>query len=727
MPPVNPILSAMTQQQAVARESRQRGLVVLSGERQWACELLQQADLLNDPLWVTDKPPENATYIEPAQARQWLGREVDGLIYDAWAGFDPDALAAVSGALVGGGLLIVLVPPLTEWPSYNDPDYQRLLVHPFHVDNIAGRFIQHIIHSIQSDPNALLVEEKLVEQNQPVEFIAAACVPSVVPEPMADYCLTVDQSKAVKAIIATSKGRSRRPLVIRSDRGRGKTSALGIASAALMQQADCHIVITAPRIESVQPVFEHAARLLAVEPSQGVIKYQQSQLQFIAPDELIRNKIDPDLLLVDEAAAIPAFMLEQYLASYKRIVFSTTVHGYEGSGRGFDIRFKQTLDSTTPLWTSCVLQQAIRWADNDPVEAWLFDGLLLKGREIDQAVLADFDLKHCVSEQLNRDDLLSNKIELEQLFGLLVSAHYQTTPADLRNLLDGPNLSVWVSRYRGQIIAAALMAAEGGFDPALSEAIWQGKRRPQGHLLAQSLSAHGGFKEAPLLRYQRVMRIAVHPSLQRKHIGKQLLQDIVLQARQQGFDFIGSSFAATADVVQFWRAVQCVPVRLGSTRDASSGCYSAMVLSALSADGEALLTKACYRFGEHFPRDLMVQYQQLEPELVIELLLGHDNQAIDCDQQTWLDIEAFASGYRQYETCHLSLWKLAVLALSTKAVAAVLSAQQQQILVMRVLQQLPVSEVVARYQLNGKKALQTALREVMQAIFLQRQKLVSYE
>lgn len=716
MPSITLPLTAIKHLQTVARESRQRRLLVLSGEREWACELLAST-VFKDPLWVSDKAPPNATTIERIQARQWLGRELDGLIYDAWAGFDPDALAAVSGALVGGGLLVLVVPTFAEWPEYADPAYQRLLVYPFQTEDISGRFIQHVIRHIQADKNALVIE-----QNQAIDFIPADNTPSAPLEPMDDHCLTADQSQAVKAIIAVSKGRSRRPLVIRSDRGRGKSSALGIASAALMKQGDCNIVITAPLIESVQPVFEHAARLLDVELSVGKINYQQSRLQFMAVDELIRNKPQADLLLVDEAAAIPAFILEQYLTIYKRIVFSTTVQGYEGSGRGFDIRFTQTLDNKTPQWQSCLLKDPVRWAANDPVEGWLFDSLLLKECGVDKTILAGCEFKQCVSEKLNRDKLLSNRTDLEQLFSLLVSAHYQTSPADLRNMLDGPNISVWVSRYQGQIVAAALVADEGGFDQALSESVWQGKRRPQGHLIAQSLSAHCGFKEAPLLHYQRVMRIAVHPSIQRQHIGKQLITEIVLRARQEGFDFIGSSFAATADVLQFWRSMQCVPVRLGTSRDTSSGCYSALVLSALSIEGENLLTKASYRFGEHFPHDLPMQYQQLEPELVIELLLDHDTRAINIDQQAWLDIEAFVLGYRQYNTCYLSLWKLAILALSIQEVVKQLSDQQKHILVMRVLQQQSISAVIQRAGLSGKKALQSTLREIMQSIFLQRQR-----
>jgi len=58
-------------------------------------------------------------------------------------------------------------------------------------------------------------------------------------------------------------------------------------------------------------------------------------IEFVAPDDLIANKHDVSLLMVDEAAAVPVQMLSELLQSYSRIVFSSTIHGYEETGRGF--------------------------------------------------------------------------------------------------------------------------------------------------------------------------------------------------------------------------------------------------------------------------------------------------------------------------------------------------------------------------------------------------------
>jgi len=717
-------LNLIAAQKAAARNAGQRRLVVLSGERSWSTPILnhllhEQSDLQR-PVWISECAEPGTPKIDHQQAKQLLGQETDLLVYDAWSGFEPNVVAAAAGTLVGGGLLLLLVPSLDSWASYADPDYQRLLAFPFTIEQIEGRFLSHVVQSLKRAQHALILE-----QGRPLPVLSGEHLESQ--RPIAsrvasdDHCLTIDQSLAVAAIVRVATGHAKRPLVITSDRGRGKSSALGIACAQLMAGGSKTLLVTASRIDAVRPVFEHAKKVLgeqAVTSGKGGsrITFAGSSLQFVAADALRGHQFSADLLLVDEAASLPAVFLEDFLGSYNRIVYVTTVHGYEGSGRSFDLRFKSTLNQQRPQWKALNLQQPIRWQPNDPVENWLFDAMLLNAAAADSALVIGCKAGHCRFEKIDRNELLQNQSALAQLFGLLVTAHYQTTPNDLRALLDAPNIVVWVARFNGEVVAAALVSVEGGFNGEIADAIWRGERRPRGHLLPQTLSAHEGLQSAAGLFYQRIMRIAVHPSAQRKRLGSCLIEAIRENARSEQCDFLGSSFAATADVVAFWKSVRGVPVRLGVRRDTSSGCYSAIVLDALSDNAENLLRIASQRFNQHFTWHLSRRYNQLDTKLAVELLTGSVTEPPHLAYQDWLDVEAFSEGYRQYDGCCHSLWLAVRLALSKNLGVGLLHEQQLGMLVMKVLQGMEDSVVIDRLGYTGKKQLESELRVAMKLL-----------
>ena len=720
------VIPAIRSALAEAARCHQRRLVVLSGSRDWCRGVLAQLLArwqFADAVRVGSVTAEDAAsvalpVIAPEKSGALLGHTLDLVVYDGWSGLNPDALAAVAGAVGGGGLLILCAPPLSQWPDFPDPDYRRMLVHPYVIEEIAGRFLCHLVGAIQSDSSVRLIEEgKAVDSAVGLETSSETAVSA------AGLSLTAlaprgtqDQQHAVAAIIHVLEGHSRRPLVMTSDRGRGKSAALGIASARIMRSGCRQLVITAPRPEAVAPVFYHAALELGMEPPSSHIDHIEfggAHLRFVAPDQLLRDPVAADLLMIDEAAAIPAALLQELAQRYNRTVFSTTVHGYEGTGRGFEIRFKKSLRQISNQVRELSLCEPIRWAADDPVERWLFRALLLDAgpAQLDAGEVAAAD---CIVEAIDRDLLLGQPDTLRELFGLLVLAHYRTTPSDLRNLLDGPNVSVWLSRYRGKVVAAALVAEEGGFDAGLAEAVWRGERRPHGHLLAQTLAAHAGLQGAPQLRYWRVMRIAVHPRLQRRSLGQQLLETIGNAARAQGIDLFGSSFAATADVVAFWNSAGCLPVRLGATRDASSGCHSALVLSACSDVGRELLASARARFAEQFPRDLEQRFAGLEGELVLSLLSGLPVfSGYDMGRQDRLDISRFVAGGRQYADCRLALWKLVLAGTGSGIIGECLAPGQVQLLFAVVLQCRRERAVCDRFGIDGKKALQRELRKAV--------------
>ena len=728
-------------------------MLVLAGEPQWAWQLIGEfaarASGLQRIVCIAEFAPSGLDCIDNTGARQRLGSEHDLLIYDAHNGLDPNALAAISGTLCGGGLFVFIVPRLSKWPDCIDPEYQKLLVYPFQLHQLSRRFIKHIEQSLHNASGCLILQQCSNEAadkwladiigKDNIEVVdntigsdagphheALSAVHVAEPVEGADdlfagYCYTEHQVQAVAAAIKVCRGHRRRPLVITSDRGRGKSAALGIASAYLMQQRETTIVVTAPARHCVQALFERVQQIFTLPlHSDNVLQCGKSSIRFIAPDELLARQPAADLLLVDEAAAIAASMLEQMLRQYSRVVFATTVHGYEGTGRGFAIRFKQRLDALTPQWKSLQLQQPVRWAQHDPLERWLFDALLLDAQSSHKLTDSDIVLNQCTVERLDRDQLLRDSSALRSLFALLINAHYQTSPNDLRNILDGPNIDIWVMHCRGQLVAAALVAGEGGFDSPLCTAVWQGRRRVQGHLLPQTIAAHSGYQQAPAMRYWRIMRIAVEPLAQRKGLGKALLLDIIHKARQSSIDLLGASFAATDDVVAFWRSVHCVPVRLGLTKDSCSGVPSTVMLCALSTPAQTFLLQVRQRFIEQLCYGFGSVYRDVEPSLVAALLAGgaeylHSYQAMS--QQDWLDINSFAHGRRQYPLCQLALFKFVCALLGSDQRPATLDDAQLVLLVKLLLQHRDINEVTASLALTGKKQLVEMLRDTIKELY----------
>lgn len=717
-----------------AKQSFQRRLLVISGDQGLGRDYLLQCMAecsFQRTVWISDTAPDGSASLSADKAKQLLGQELDCLIYDCYAGLDPDGLGAAAGTISGGGLLILLVPTLNDWPNFNDPDYQRLLVHPYKAEQQSHHFLTLFRDALLQSAQALIVECSLPvpssdESTSPsliARFSSALQAETYTADRLSPSgCVTTDQQQAVDAVIKVVKGHRRRPLVISSDRGRGKTSALGIASAELFKQGADHIVVTAPRLDSVKTLFYRCAHALGVAyKGQAILEWQGKTLQFIAPDKLSKTLPAIDLLLVDEAAAIPSPMLELWLQHYSRIVFASTVHGYEGTGRGFAITFRDHLNRVTPQWKALQINQPIRWAANDPVEACLFDALLLDAGidEVDHFEKAD--LSALSIEQVSSKDLMADRTLLKDIFALLVIAHYQTTPTDLRNLLDGLNIRVWVLKLAGRVAATALVTQEGEFDTALCNAVWKGERRLRGHLLPQTLSAHAGVAEAPKLKYLRIMRIAVHPLLQRQGLGLLLLEAIVDRAEQHGVDMVGSSFALTGGVLSFWTQAGLTPARLGVSRDNCSGAHSAIVLMPLTDKGEFLFDSVRFRFLEQLPYQLGNIFQDLAPSLVSGLMLGseyYDN--IILDEQDWLDIQAFAKGYRVYEVCSVALWKLACCYLGHLEVQQLLTSKQRDLLIMALLQGRPLPWVSKKLAIKGKKALLTEMRAAISTLSQQR-------
>ncbi|VAW83922.1 tRNA cytosine(34) acetyltransferase [hydrothermal vent metagenome] len=693
-----------------ARQQHHRRILVLSGEAAWCRSVaLAICSSFAEPnhCWVGE-PRSDINSVTNSQARGLLGSECALLVYDAHAGFDPDAFGAVVGTICGGGLLLLLTPPLSEWPAFDGPDDVRLRVAN------SGRFIQYFTHQLRATEGVIFCP-----QGEPLPFLSPLSAVVTQAEAVQPPYLTQDQQRAVEAIHHVRQGHRRRPLVITSDRGRGKSSALGLAAAQLLQQGAKRVLVTAPNRQAVCPIFDQAARLLAVEVSGNSLCWQGAVLQFIAPDQLLASNQKTDLLLVDEAAAIPVAILQALLARYSRIVFASTIHGYEGSGRGFAIRFQQHLDEVTPGWQALHLKQPIRWSNNDPLEVLLFNALCLDA-EVDRLDdMATLRPEQCCVRLVTQQELLENHSLLKALFGLLVSAHYRTSPSDLQHLLDDSALSLYLmqtpQKMGAQVVGVLLLADEGGFDAEMATQIQQGRRRPRGHLLAQTLTAHLGLLNGAQLNSGRVMRIAIHPQLQRQGFGHHLLSAVKVACGERQLDLFGASFGATTELLHFWQHEGLEPVLLGIGRESSSGAHAALVLQPLSGAGELLFQQARQR-GRQF---LLTQFAEPLASLDIEVALLLLRQQLDLplpplENLDLLDLHHFAYHQRGYELTLHALRPLACWGLVNHQ--SELNHSQCNLLLQRVLQQRPVDECLQRGDFTGRKPLILALREITQCL-----------
>ena len=695
-----------------ARSNNHRHLVVLAGDQNWCLQRLQP--LLtgidrDSALWLGAGAPEDIQAVPAGKANQWLGQERNWLVFNGWSGFDVDAFGAISGTLCGGGVMFLLMPATDNWARFADPEHRRINIYPEQHHAITGHYLERLQRLIETTTAISLLQQDCKERwAASIEPVAQQTIDNDSLSP----CRTTEQQSAVMAIERVARGHRRRPLVLTADRGRGKSAALGIAAARLLQQGLEQVVVTAPALACVETLFQHAALLLdGAQIKRGELTWQGHTLCFRAPDDLIQQGCDCDLMLVDEAAALPVPLLEKLLHNQSRIVFSSTIHGYEGTGRGFALRFRRRLDAITPKWKALHINQPIRWGLNDPLEKFIFAALLLDAAPAEAGQLSGVTFDQCQWHHFDRAALAADETLVRQVFGLLVLAHYRTRPFDLRHFLDGPNIDVYGLLHNGQMVATVLTAAEGQLPDTLEEPIWYGQRRVRGHLLAQSLSNHVGLPEAVRLKGVRVLRIAVHPALQGQGLGHAVLQRLYDSVLDQGVDYIGTSYGATSDLVSFWQGTGMVPARIGLTREAASGCYSLMMLKGISQQGLVLVNEACQRFVDNLLLQLPDSLQAMEPELATQLLISGYRHRLDtpqplCERDS-VDLLSYCNGQRLYESCLLSIRRLLLWALSSEP----MDDQALVPLVARVLQLHDWARMAESLQLQGQKQAQAEFRQ----------------
>ncbi|MDG6453049.1 GNAT family N-acetyltransferase [Glaesserella parasuis] len=547
--------------------------------------------------------PDSPTSLPFSNAKTLLGQEFPYAIYDmrteGGVCLNLDALAIVAGTIQEGGTLYLVCP---EWDN---------LEQQVDFDALRWNAQQPI-----ATPNFFRYFKTLVNEILPPFTGEVPCEAGG----RGEIVFTQDQQNIFDNL----------PLdpadvhLILASRGRGKSTLSGKLAEKLSQQ---YTVSITARSHSALPNFW-----------KGI---ESDKVKFFAPDRLIQmieqKNISPNQwLFVDEAASLPLPMLQQFCAYFDKVVLTTTTQNYEGTGRGFCLKFLPTLSRSTKQWT---LSQPLRWGENDPLEAFVNQLLLLEDK-IPPSAFGSSPRKQ-------------GERSIEQytnFYHLLAQAHYKTTPTDLRRLFDAPDQRYFYLEEQEKLIAGCWAVNEGGLDDKLTQAIWRGERRPQGNLVAQYLCFQGNLPDACRLKSVRISRIAVQPECQKQGYGKRLVSQIISQMPPL-VDFVSVSFGLTPELLRFWQSCGFSLVQITPAPEASSGYHSAMMIYPLSEQGKTFAQQAKQQFERDFPLlPFADRFQHIAISTSLNsLILDHNDER---------NLQGFIYAQRTLTACYVSLKRL---------------------------------------------------------------------
>lgn len=390
----------------------------------------------------------------------------------------------------------------------------------------------------------------------------------------------------MKFIEGISEKTLRSTVALTAARGRGKSAALGLAIAGAVAFGYSNIFVTSPSPDNLHTLFEFVfkgfdalqyqehldyeiVQSLNPEFNKAVIRVNvfrehRQTIQYIHPADAVKLG-QAELVVIDEAAAIPLPLVKSLLGPYL-VFMASTINGYEGTGRSLSLKLIQQLrqqsaqsqvsttaenkTTTTARLASArtlhevSLQESIRYAPGDAVEKWLNDLLCLDCLNITRIVSGCPLPEACELYYVNRDTLFcyhkASEVFLQRLMALYVASHYKNSPNDLQMLSDAPAHHLFcllppvppTQNALPEVLAVVQVCLEGEISrQSILNSLSRGKKA-SGDLIPWTVSEQFQDPDFGGLSGGRVVRIAVHPDYQGMGYGSRALQ--LLQMYYEG-------------------------------------------------------------------------------------------------------------------------------------------------------------------------------------------------
>lgn len=630
-------------------------------------------------------------YYQKNQINKLLGDEVDLVILDFRLDIDINLLSICSGSIPGNGCIVIRVNHPCEYSdNFSKRFFLTLKKFKFNFLDLFEQKYQYFNIS-KNKVYTKNFSNPVISQNE--------CFKAK----------TEEQLHMVRQVIKVYEGRSKRPLIVTASRGRGKSTGLALAAFYLMSNHKVNIIVTSPHKNNVVAIFNKLTDLLG-ECFNWKFEFQNSSIQYMSPEDAVKYNIRPCLLFVDEAASIPIEILKELALSFNRVVFSSTVHGYEGTGRGFEIKFKKFMKITFPNCNFFELHEPIRWSTDDLLESWLDELLLVKDISPSQMIsTVNKEFLIVDSNYLSNNDKI-----LKQVFTLLVDSHYQTQPSDLKQLLNKGNLVVFLVMEGDTLLGCALVEQEYNFSKEDSLNIFRGSRRKKGNLLQQSLSIYCNQFDLLQNNFGRIMRISVLNNRRQEKIGSGLINQIRKWAIINSIHIVGTSFGIDSELLKFWFSNNYKPVKLGIHKDASSGLYSIVMLDSKIKKYDEF-ARLFDLFNYSFVSSLSSTYKN-EPIDYIYTILVNIKLPFDSFPNENSYIKKYLSGQIHYEFVEFILKQWLIKVIYQKKS----SLENCSILILKILQSKDWTICAKKNNLNGRRETEKFLKQKISILLNQK-------
>jgi N-acetyltransferase 10 len=366
-------------------------------------------------------------------------------------------------------------------------------------------------------------------------------------------CKTIDQANALLTLVDSLNEKViKTTCSVIAPRGRGKSATLGLAIASAAGSGYANIFLTSPSPENLKTLFEFILKGLEIlgyqlhldydivqEKSKAITRINlfrdhRQTIQYILPSDYMMLS-QAELVVIDEAAAIPLPLVQNLLGDY--VVFmASTVNGYEGTGRSLSLKLLNQLretQSSTKKLREINLEYPIRYTPNDPVEKWL-NGVLCLDVNTHRMQGGTPHPSACDLYVVNRDTLFSyhpvSESFLQRMMNLYVASHYKNSPNDLMLMSDAPQHGLFVllgEKIDGVLpnpIVVVQVCVEGKVSRKSSvDALARGIRQ-SGDMIPWVISQQYQDDDFGRLSGVRVVRIATHPDYTGMGYGKRAME-----------------------------------------------------------------------------------------------------------------------------------------------------------------------------------------------------------